>query len=215
MKKIATLALCICLLAAALPALGSEPTQVSPPISWTDNTAGHLPMRRHDNLVYHYSFSLPGEMVLEEAYGDAQGTADRVYDGRVWESIDDRWQFFFQLKRPTYQSLTEEAARLPEYLGLIADDMAASGARDLRFAHDRAIIHDLPAGPMLENAILYEMPGKEGRMESWCSVYLDYYDQHNEYIFGLQSPHMNYEEAIALLLRIGQTIHITPIRLMD
>lgn len=215
MKKSFVCILLLCLLTAALPARGREVTQVNPAVSWTQDASGHLPMRRHDNLVYRYSLSLPGEMTLKETYSGATDDPDRVYDGRTWQSLDGRWQFFFQLKRPTYKNLEEEAARLPEYLGLVEQDMAATGARNLRFAHDQTIIHELPAGPMLENAILYEMTGKEGRLEHWCSVYLDYYDQHNEYIFGLQSPHMAYDEAIALLLRIAQTISITPIRLVD
>ena len=215
MKRWMSLALLVCLLALSLPALGSAPTQVDPAVSWGDAAPRHLHMRRHDNLVYRYGFSLPGEMVLEDAYWDTKDGPDRVWDARLWESMDGRWQFFFQLKRPTYKNLAEEAARLPEYLALVADDMAAQGARNLRFAHDAAIIHDLPAGPMLENATLYEVDGEQGQEETWCVVYLDYYDEHNEYIFGLQSPHMGYEEAIALLLRIAKTIDITPIRLMN
>ena len=208
----------LCLLIALMP-LGAlaeaprEPIPVQPRLDWSMGQPSHLPFKRYDNLVYGYGFSLPGEFALTDEYKDYR-SADGVYDGRSWSSPDGRYSFFFQLKQPSYASLQEEIDSLPQYLDFIRPEIELEGGRDLRYVNDEAIVHALPAGPMLENATQYESALPDGKALQVVTIYLDYYDTHNEYIFGLVGIDTGYEEAAELLRRIGQSITIQSIRVM-
>lgn len=193
MKKMLIVLLSLLL---TLPALGEAPAPEG--------------FMRYDNLVYRYGFSLPDSFVLTDEYSDSTG-AETVYDGRDWRSPDSRFTFFFQLKQPTYRSLDEEIRHYGSYLDLVRPGIEASGGKNLRFASGEVTVHGLPAGRMLENATLFESASPQGGTLSFCSVYLDYYDDNNEYIFGLLGRGASYEETRALLLAIGATVTIAPV----
>ena len=185
-----------------------------PAITFDLDAPGHLPFKRYENLVYQYAFSLPGEFQAEEPYSD-YSQPEMVYENRDWYSPDGSYRFYFQLKKPTYAGMDEEIAMLPRYLDLIGPSVESVGGRGLRFVHeDPAVMRELPAGRMLENATQYEYTDEDGQEGLHISVYYDYYDGYNEYIFGLDSRTHSYEEVAALLSRIGETITLTPIRVL-
>lgn len=183
-----------------------SPKLVNPSMSFELGASSVAPFKRYDNLRYHYGFSLPADLWLDQEGNDLKAE-NKVYDNREWVSPDGSLRFFFQLKEPTYRDLQEEIDQLPDTLEIMRGVIGEMGGRNLRYATDEAIVHSLPAGMMLENATLYEMYGTEH-----VQIYLDYYDGYNEYIFGLTTIDLGYEQSQALLLRIGRTITAAPIR---
>lgn len=203
----------LCLLLCAL-ALGAAAQSIKPAISFDMDSPSSLPFKRYDNLVYHYGFSIPGELQAGEPYNDFS-QKERVYEGREWSSPDQGYVFFFQLKTPTFKSLDEEIERLPQYLDLMRPSTEAAGGRNLRFVHeDPALIHEFPAGRMLENATQFEFTDEDGAEATSTTVYYDYYDGTNEYIFGISSSVRGYEEIASLLQRVGESITLKPIRIL-
>lgn len=193
------------------PEAAPTPQVVQPGMGFSIGQPRIAPLRRYDNLVYHYGYSLPGDFVLQDEYAVLSGS-EQVYEGRRWLSMDGRFMFFTQLKQPSFQSLEDEIEQLPYTLEAVRREVTQEGGRNLRYTREEVSLHRLPAGRMLENATVYELPLEE---EGWFEVhqiYLDYYDRHNEYIFGLISRGVGYEDTLNLLLRIGQTIQIQPVR---
>lgn len=195
------------------PTPAPRPKVVTPGMSFGIGEPALAPFKRYDNLVYHYSYSLPGDFELQKEYSQLEGD-EKVYDGRNWASPDRRFLFFTQLKQPSFASLEDEIEQLPFTLEAARRDIEADGGRKLRYIHDDVVLHELPAGKMLENATSYEMPVGEGQgYQEFTQVYLDFYDGRNEYIFGLIAKGVSYEESLKLLLRIGQTVETKPLRI--
>lgn len=212
-KRLLALLLWLCLLPLAGHAQDKpEREYIKPPINFDLTGPQHLPFKRYDNLVYHYGFGLPGEFIAQDAYSSLEDE-EKVYDGRNWVSPDGKYLFFFQLKSPTYGSLAEEVEALPLYIDLIRPQVEADGGSNPRFVRDEVKLHDFPAGRMLENATQYDGTDEYGEAYLAITVYYDYYDELNEYIFGLTSFEASYVDMSALLRRIGQSISIQPIRL--
>lgn len=218
--------LVLLLLANLLPCAANQQEQrekqvVVPPFLPKVGAEVKRPWQRYENLVYHYALSLPGEFIHA---GDKIRTAlleepveqhkDMLYDMQAWFTPDQKYTFEVQLKEPSYASLQEEIDNLPGYLDLIRGDYEKNGLTNLRFAHDRIVVHNLPAGSMLENATLYDRPTEASGTISVCSVYYDYYDDTNEYIFHLTGYGMSYEETSALLHKIAATIAIKPVHII-
>jgi len=208
----------ICAILVMLPPSVAAETIVVPPFLSAIGQQGRKPWFRYENKVYLYGVSLPGEFLPGDPKERAKrlsdqefGDDDYLYDSQTWIANDGRFVFNFQLKKPSYASLDEEALRLPLYIDLIREDYEKIGARNLRFSHNDTILHDTPVGRMLEVAFQFEAEISDTQTVVVHNVYYDYYDENNEYIFYLQGINSSYEEISDLLYQISQTIKITPI----
>lgn len=199
-------------------AAGAE-TVVKPPFLPAIGQEAKLQWFRHSHAVYRYAFSLPGEFMpmdgnkgMEEVLAkQAPGDPDYLYEAQQWMSMDGRRFFQFQLKKPSFASLEEEISNLPDSLRQMIERKTQQGAENVRATHGKTIVHQLPAGPMLEVALQYELPVENAQPLSVHSIYLDYYDANNEYIFLLEGMNTTYDELLPVLLKIGESISITPI----
>lgn len=175
--------------------------------------------QRYENLVYQYRFSLPEDFIHA---GDAlrrdilagNPFGERLHDTQIWRTADGSLTFEFQLKQKSYASLEEEIAKLPQSLELLRPQLEAEGYTNLRFVQEGAIIHHAPAGDMLENAMYYDSQPASGPAVTTLSIYYDFYQGNNEYIFLLYGPGLQYDQAKAMLDRIVDSAVIAPITLI-
>lgn len=217
MKRLAIVAL---LLACLLSGQAGAETVVQPPFLPQVGQQTKLPWFKYENQVYLYGFSLPGEFMPDDPQAREQelaeqkpGDADFLYDLQRWRSLDGRITFEFQLKKPTYASLEEEVEKLPDYLVLLKEQLAEQDIHDVRFSHEDVLLHETPVGAMLEVPVEFDIVSNTGHTFTVYSVYFDYYDANNEYIFYLQGIESSYQELADMLKLIAQTVQITPILL--
>lgn len=214
------LAVCLLLLTGLLLPGAVAETVVIPPFLPQVGRHAKMPWFRYDNQVYLYGFSLPGEFVPDDpAATDEQfanqtpDAPDYLYDLQRWHSLDGRITFEFQLKKPSYSSVEEEAGQLPEYLEQLRIELTEQDIHDVRFSNEDQLLHETPVGTMLEVPIAFDIISSTGQTHTINSVYYDYYDENNEYIFSLQGIQSSYLELADMLHQIVQTVCISPILL--